>query len=312
MARKKKNRSASDRATRIRAKIRGGDEASVEELEWLRAYELAPKGKPGRPKKAPDGETQAAEDPELEAAEDPELEAAEDPELETAAPAPDPAAPSSTPIDPPLDPSPPPPRGPRIKLTPPPRTRTAPAEEPKPGGKSDWRAKYAEGFGGQGGRETTVVELAKVWRGVLESLCDGMRSAGIEPKVDPAMLYPSIVLVVDELLPPHVELTPKMVAVGGTSVLLVQRFVNRKEIADVEKRKRDADAMRARTEERRARAADPDPVASDADPAGAPAPSDPVPVDPPPSDPSGFAERPNGLHRMTSAELLAADPSVVL
>jgi hypothetical protein len=327
MANKKKIKTR-NRASKLRAKMKAGAEMSVAELEFLREYELN-KGKPGRPKKeAGDAEedttkVNGATDAEPEESEDEDEgddrgDVADDPNVgevpgSTAAGATGAAPAAATaPVDVPA-PTAPPPRPPRIKIGAPPRTSTrAPdADEPKSGSKGDWRAKYKDGFGGVGGREATVTELAKVWTGILESLCEGMREAGIEPRMDPKQLYPSIVLVVDEVLPPHVELTPKMVAVGGTTVLVVQRFMNRKAIADVEKKKRDAADLSSRTAERRARVDD---IAEQ--PAAAPATPDPVepPTERAPvndNDRSGF-EPVNGIPRMSSEALLERDPSAVV
>lgn len=339
MARKKRSKPnpLRNRASRLRAKAREGAELSVEELEFLRAYELT-KRPAGRPKKesgsedtteatraeATDAESEEPGDESDESDEsddgEGELAAAGDPDPVAHDPAP--ASPAATPA-PAASAAPLPPRPPRVKLAPPPRVRTR-VDDPDPprgggGGKEDWRAKYRGGGGHAAGREVTVTEIAGRWRDVLQALADGIAGAGIKPLVDPQQLYPSLVLVVDEILPAHVELTPKMIALGGTTVLVVQRFVRRAEIAEAQKKADDAKGFRERTQERRERAeraqeesaraadesrepgvpADPIPPAAPADPVGGAAPA----VD--------VAAPVNGHARATGDELLALDPSVV-
>jgi hypothetical protein len=216
-------------------------------------------------------------------------------------------------------------RGPRVKLAPPPRVRTEAEDAPrgKDGSTGDWREKYKRGAAGASSREVTVTKIAEQWRNVLSAMTQGMVAAGITPLVDPADLYPSIVLVVDEILPAHVELTPKMIAVGGTTALVVQRFVRRKEIAEAMQKDSDREAFRQRNAERRERAEQatestsvpdpgPDPaVAAQADHATRGA--DPV-VDAPATDPvepsTSNGHRP--YQGMSAREIIAVDPSVVI
>jgi hypothetical protein len=73
--------------------------------------------------------------------------------------------------------------------------------------------------------------VASQWHGILQGMSEQLRLAGVDPLIDPQQLLPAIVLTVDELLPVEFALDHKKVAVLGSSALVVQRFLNRKDIA---------------------------------------------------------------------------------
>ncbi len=328
MARKNQSRkNARNKASRIRKKVEAKT-ATETELTWLAEYEEN-KLPPGRPK-ADETNTTETTDAGAEDADDGEAEEEEDDSTDVvaegagtnplpgragpdhgapvgAAPAPGPT-PSNAPVAPP--------RSPRVKLPPPPRTRAHAEEDahaPKGKAGGDWRDKYRTGGGQAAGREVTVTKIAEQWRDVLQVFADGIAAAGIKPLVDPQQLYPSMVLVVDEVLPAHVELTPKMIALGGTTVLVVQRFVRRAEIAAVQTKHDEAEAMRARAEERRKRteAKQEEGPTPNVEPS---VPADPVAeTTPPTTDPTSgepVASHTNGV-RLTAEEMIAQNPGAV-
>jgi hypothetical protein len=172
-------------------------------------------------------------------------------------------------------------------------------------------------------REVTVTKLAEQWLAVMTALTQGMEAAGIKPLVDPQTIYPYVVLEIDAVLPAHVELTPRMMAVGGTTVLVVQRFVRRKEIADAMKTEAEREAMRARAAQRREQAnaaADNSPTPTGgSEPVGsveAVAPEAPAETGSDAAENGSALSRMNGSHKpyqgMSASEMIAADPSVVM
>jgi hypothetical protein len=125
-------------------------------------------------------------------------------------------------------------------FAPPPRVRDR--ADGQASGKSSgrWQDGYTIGTGasaGAGQREATCQYLGSLWHGVLRQMAGHLREAGIDPVIDPDRLAGAIVLAVDDLLPPHVELTPTLVAVGSSTALLAQRAIKRDEIAAARKKK---------------------------------------------------------------------------
>lgn len=172
--------------------------------------------------------------------------------------APDPASPPSEPIEPTVDDLP----APDPLPSPPRAVVEVDDEDEKPtkrGG--DWRDKYkavAAGDGGNSvdGRQQVCEFVAGQWLEILKALCDGMPDAGITPWIDPVALGPAIVLTLDQVLPKEVKLTPPMIAVGGSSALIIQRWVKNKPIkealskrTDEGKHKAKLDELKRRTEE---------------------------------------------------------------
>jgi hypothetical protein len=334
MARNRKNpgkKAQQNKASRIRAAIKSG-KASAADRAWLASYEAT--------KDEPADADETAIDPETDTDGDADAPTEPDPDH------PSPVGTPSDAVDPPPGGtaagsgphrSPPPPaasvssaapgapRAPRAKLAPPPRINTKPDDDgprsKEHGG--DWRAKYKQGSGGQVPREVTVTKLAEQWLAVMTALTQGMEAAGIKPLVDPQTIYPYVVLEIDAVLPAHVELTPRMMAVGGTTVLVVQRFVRRKEIADAMKTEAEREAMRARAAQRREQAnaaADNSPTPTGgSEPVGsveAVAPEAPAETGSDAAENGSALSRMNGSHKpyqgMSASEMIAADPSVVM
>jgi hypothetical protein len=84
------------------------------------------------------------------------------------------------------------------------------------------------------------VFAAKLWLGVLQAMADSLEEVGVKPAINPADLEGAIVLTCDQVLPAEIELTPEIVAVGGSSALLAQRMIHRKKIEE-HKARREAD-----------------------------------------------------------------------
>jgi hypothetical protein len=292
-------KAASRKASKIRIKIEDGT-ATESDLEFLAEYDQT-KGKPGRPP----NEESAEDEPE---AVDPDADTVVDP-VDGSAPVD--AAPAPAPA--PMPKLPPPPR-----LSAPPRVRVE-ADEPndKKAKGSDWRDKYRSGPSGTS-RELTVTKVAEQWRNILIALTQGMEAAGVKPLIDPNELYPSMVLVLDEVIPAHVELTPKVIALGGTTALIVQRFIRRKEIAEALAKEQEREEFRKRNEARREnaeRAAEesqhaPTPTPSD-DPAAVP-PESAAPASDFGSDVIPINGVPPRFAGLSSREILAADPTAVI
>lgn len=198
------------KASNLRKRVRDGGKLKPEEKAWLDDYEAAKK-KVGRPVGST---TKEPDDDEL-------------PEQANFEPAGDPD-PVPNNWEPPDD------------LPSPPRIVMSDGGSKRSGG-GDWREKYRDAEKGGTGREKTCVMLASYWLTALKNMEDSLRLAGIDPIIEAAALGPSIVLTVDELLPDHVEFSPRVVAVGGSTMLGVQRFMRRKEIAEAQ----------AKTKERR-------------------------------------------------------------
>jgi hypothetical protein len=262
MARKKDPRRLEQRrAYRLRKNIKAGKPLDDEDREWLALYEESVK-KPGTADLDP---AAPATDEEPDAADD------EPDELPDAAP--EPPADVAPKID--LPPPPPPPKAPPLPA--PPRVGAREGrEEPPSGGKRNerWQDKYKGGDGGASiGREATVTQIAQQWLNVLTLLTQSCTDAGIKPILDPQQLYGSIVLTVDDMLPAHIELKPQHVAVGGTTAIVVQRFLKRKEIAEHQAKtaEREKHSAYKRAQEERAREPDSPSVDHAAAPVATPA-----------------------------------------
>jgi hypothetical protein len=249
------------KAWRLRGKVKRGETLNEIEQGWISAFEAG---------ETPAAETAAVEAGETPATETAAVEAGEEPATETAAveaPAPETAA-GEAPAPAPEEPrrkarivDPPPRRKARI-VDPPPRFDPPPASG---GAKSDWRDRYRQ-RGDGGGREQACEYFGGLWLGALEQAATALRSIGVDPLIDPQILKGAIVLTLDEVLPAEVALSPRALAVGGSSAILIQRFLRRDEIAKAEKQRAD----RARADEIRARHASADPTPQPAPPPTAP------------------------------------------
>jgi len=136
---------------------------------------------------------------------------------------------------------------PRIAPPKPPRVHAAPKDD-GPKKKERWQDKYkaqAEG------REQSVTFLANQWLNILNAMAAQIRASGAQPIVEPAMLYNAMVITLDDVLPANLEVKPEHMAVGGSTALLVQRFMRRKEIGDLERKTKEAAEARARSQARR-------------------------------------------------------------
>lgn len=108
-----------------------------------------------------------------------------------------------------------------------------------------WQDGYQYGQGDTQGREATCRYVGALWVGALEVVVQQLKDVGVEPMFKPAELTGAIVLTVDKMLPPEVELTPEIVAAVGTSTILVQRLVHAKAIkAHQDKQKARASGVR--------------------------------------------------------------------
>lgn len=261
---KKARKLESRRASRLRGKKRNGEELSEDDERWLEAYDAskAPTGRKTEP--VADAEDDSADD---ETADDAPDDAPDDaakvdtapdvPQVDgspagaapppPAAETPSPSMPGAAPaVPPPLPKAPRNPVPPRVKIR---------VDEDAPAGKArgDWRDKY-KGDAQAGNREQTCLLLGGYWLGALTQMADALKGAGIDPVVKPETLGGAIVLTLDEILPDSMEVTPKVVAVGGSTALMVQRFVRRDDIAKagkLAKERKDHDAWRE--EQRRAK-----------------------------------------------------------
>jgi hypothetical protein len=316
MARRKKKGGAykpeHGKAGRIRVKLRSGAEVSVDELEWLKSYE-ASKMSPGRPIAAGGGvPSETAESDEDTDVEEGDTEDPEEPE------APESPTPEATPPVEPQTAAPPPPIGRPPKIGRPPRVRLD--ERDDKSGNADWRAKY-KADAKTGGREATVTKIADAWCGVLQVLADQIRASGADPIVDPTMLRGAIVLTVDDLLPAHIQIEPQHMAAAGSTALLVQRFMRRKQIAEVYAKQNETEEYRKRNEARREEAARAQKESEDARAASPVVPpsvdSAPAPAAEPdavaPRGPVNGAAKPTHPYAgMSAHDILTADPTAVL
>ncbi len=255
------------KAERIARAVREGKQVAPDDLTWYRdTYLPSRKPFPGAPKAeetanasgvgaegAPGGPDDGPDDDET-----PEPAITEGPgdlgPNESGAREPDPTVPppAGEPPPPPAPPAPPPPRGPRFAPPKPPRTKVDDDDAPKGAKKEKWQDKYKSK---QEGREKTVVTCANAICSVLHAMENEMRAVGVEPIVSVETLYGAWVLTLDDFLPANLELKPEHVALGGSSALLVQRFMNRKKIAGVKEAKSAEEVtrerMRAQAEQRR-------------------------------------------------------------
>lgn len=211
-----------NRASRIRVKVKDGKPVTDEEKEFLAAYDAEPHGlaiqpdDPTDPDAAPDEEADA--DPDAA----PDVPAEAPRELHRAPP-------------PPADPLPP-----VAGLPAPPKA----AEFAKPAdGKGARPSKWQDKYGGSmeaTGREQTCRYVGSLYHGVLKQCSDSLREAGIDPiiNVDDESFHNAIVLAADDILPPEFTLTPTVVAVGGGSALVIQRFVKSKAIKEAQDKKK--------------------------------------------------------------------------
>jgi hypothetical protein len=242
------------RAYSMREKLRAGRELSSEDTEWLAQYEASAKKTGPSVRKEPDapnnGNGDAPVVDQSETVVDPKVDSAPLPDdtVVQAPVRPEQAAP------PPVPQLPPPPVA--DSLPTPPRVSIG-EDDSAPRGKGAWQDKYRGKADGGEGREKTCVFIAEQWLGILLAMESQIKESGGKPLIDVQSLGGAIVLTVDELLPTNVKLTPRMIALGGTTAITVQRFMRRKEIGAVEELKSDRakfDAARAKANaEREAR-----------------------------------------------------------
>jgi hypothetical protein len=127
--------------------------------------------------------------------------------------------------------APPPSFAPLPKLPSPPRvdtSRDADTDEPRAKRGDSWQSKYRDS---PIDRQSTCEFLGAQWVGVLEAMCEQMRAVGVQPYIEPGQIRGAIVLTLDEILPDELVITPRIASTIGTSVIITQRFLARKEIA---------------------------------------------------------------------------------
>ncbi len=149
-----------------------------------------------------------AEPPAAGGADDAEDLIGDEPPAETPADADDPAPPPPPPPKPPRGAAPPPPpAGPRVRVN-----ANTSANAP---------------------RQYAIDMCTKAWLGILDKMSDDLREVGVAPMIDPRALEEPIRTTLDKYLPAQVEVTPEVIAAGGSSIILFQRWKNREEIAKV-------------------------------------------------------------------------------
>lgn len=191
----KKPDRASERKRAWRIRKKPESERSVEDVEWLESYVLSAR-KSGRPAASATPEEPETTEPEEES------------ELEDELPA-----------------APPPPPPPRIDMA-------QPREREESGkGNTHWRKKYEQG-GKDAGRERTVTYIASQWKTLLVFACEQIKMSGGTPMVDVEMLYPHLVITVDDALPERITLKSSHIAAVGTTVILGQRIARHKKIGE--------------------------------------------------------------------------------
>lgn len=94
-------------------------------------------------------------------------------------------------------------------------------------------------------RFATCFWIAKYWHGALKQMTDAMKEADIDPIFNVDDMAGIFILAVDEILPPHVTLTPKLMAAATTSGIVTQRFVRSKAIESARAKKEIAERGRA-------------------------------------------------------------------
>lgn len=162
------------------------------EREWLDTYEATLKRPPGNPEPA-------------------------DPPADDPAPGPEEQAGPA----PPVEPIPPPPPPPRV-----PASSSGPSSHDDDDKASNWRSKYKR----ENGRERAVLAIASQWKSILDFLSHQITLSGGTPVVDTAMLWQSLVITVDDVLPERFELRPQHIAALGTTALLAQRIARHKKV----------------------------------------------------------------------------------
>lgn len=125
--------------------------------------------------------------------------------------------------------------GDKAKAKPPPKVR-----ETSKGG--DWREKWG---GERLGREGTCVFLASQMTALMKWMHDDIVKNGGRPAFTQEFIqreYNSVcVLAWDDVLPPHFEMTPTVMAVGGFSASATQTFIARRRAAKTRGRETPAD-----------------------------------------------------------------------
>ena len=97
----------------------------------------------------------------------------------------------------------------------------------------DWREKWRKEIHfADDGRQMLCEMLGGSAVEALGAMCDEMKKAGIQPKVDPRKLMGLYVLALDEVLPARARMSPKVGAVVATTVVVGQRYYYAKEIAE--------------------------------------------------------------------------------
>ncbi len=279
MAKKKKSekdwspaQQRSRRAARIRQKLKEGKAVSDDDQEWFAAYEAD---------RAADRAPSAAEAHEAESSasvDDEPTSAAVSSVDEENVPENRPAGIGAEGVGEPEGVSPtvdlpPPPKAPPLPR--PPRTERKRDDASGANDSKDWKKKYRDEHVG---REATLKLVTDQYIGILAMLSEQIKLSGVDPVIDPEKLRGAVMLTADKLLPEKVEISPEMVVVGGTTALVVHRFMRRKEIAAaLEKQQGRKDHQkwqeeRARVKERNAEetSASPSPSASSSASSGAP------------------------------------------
>lgn len=211
-----------NKAWKLRRRLKEGRTLTSKSQAWLDAYTEATAPGSGAPDPEPNAEPQAVPIPNGPGEH-------EDVRLE----------PESVPA--PEAPSPPPPPPP-----PPPRTRATAEDEPEPkrgAAGANWREKYRAS--GAVDREQTCLMIAGQWGGVLRAMEQQIIAAGGRPWLPVDSLMPSIVLAVDDILPEHISVTPRVAALAGTTAVCVQRWMMRDAIGEAAKAKSEKDAWDA-------------------------------------------------------------------
>lgn len=127
---------------------------------------------------------------------------------------------------------PPPPVDPNVE--PPPPVKDAPTSSgATSSGGNDWREKWRKEVRfSDDGRQMLCESIALSIVEGLGALCDEMKKAGVEPRIDPRTIAGIYVLAIDDILPVKARLTPRIGAVIATSAVVGQRYYHHKAITE--------------------------------------------------------------------------------
>ena len=208
-----------NRASEIRTKLRDGLPITDEQRTFLASYDATNVGARGPAPSIP-----RLVDPPLETAAQPADGGGSPPGVGSE---PAPGAPAASP-DPLPEAAPPPPAPPRALDVPPPPPAVV-------GMAGDWRTKYGGGASGDElSRENVCLKGAELWQGVLIRMHEEIVESGGSPLFDPreASFARALVLACDDIIPPHVRISPKTHAVAVSSAILVQRAIRGKALKE--------------------------------------------------------------------------------